>query len=82
MKVLVRFLSVVVLFFSFIRSAASTVQRPCVAGLCLSLKPVSPVGGAVTMGGATFGVDPSAKGFFRCNAVIRLGNARAFVGDQ
>src|SRR5258708_16882290 len=82
MKVLVRFLSVVVLFFSFIRSEAGTIQRPGVTGLCLSLKPVGPVDGAVTLGGATSRVHPSAKGFFCRNAVIRLRNARAFVSDQ
>src|SRR5258708_11197401 len=82
MKVLVRCPSVVVLCFSFIRPEASTIQRPGVAGLCLSLKPVGPVGSAVTMGSAAFGVHPSAKEFFCCNAVIRLENARAFVSDQ
>ncbi len=65
MKVLVRFLSIVVLFFSFIRSEAGTVQRPGVTGLYLSPKPVGPVGGAVTMGGATFGVNP-------CQGVLLL----------
>ncbi len=82
MRVLVRFLSVVVLFFPFIRSEAGTIQPPGVTGLCLSLKPVRPVGGAVTIGGAASGVHPSAKGFFCCNAVIRLRNARAFVSNQ
>lgn len=82
MEVLVRFLSVVVLFFSFICSEEIAIQRPGVTALYLSLKPVSPVGGALTIGSATFGVNPSAKDLFCCNAVIRSANTRAFVGDQ